>query len=433
MRVIPVRQRVLRRQHRGHRADGRRRPRPCAGRASRPATATCCPTSASAKAASSTAPPSPTCPVPSKSSPPTASPCVGHSAPAAVLEPVCHEPCPPSSSSVAPTSARAPCSTASSASRSPSSRTAPASPATARRLEAEWLGDRSCWSTPAAGCPAAATSTRRSAARSRPRCKTADVVLFVVDAVGRPHRGRRVDRPLAAPHQGAGAAGRQQGRQRPPRERPLGVPGARPRRAACRSARCTAAAPATCSTRSSRCCPRATREPESATSRSTTRATQLWNAGDVAAAARRHRRPPQRRQEHAVQPAGRRGPLGRARHGRHHPRRHRHPGRHARRPDRVRRHRRHAPPQPHRRLGRVLLDGAGAAGHRRRRHRPAGHRRHRGRHQPGPAPGRAGRRRRLPDRGDAQQVGADRRRRAAPARSRPRCSASCTSSATRRS
>ena len=42
----PGRQRVLRRQHRGHRADGRRTTCPRARRPSRPATATCCPTSA---------------------------------------------------------------------------------------------------------------------------------------------------------------------------------------------------------------------------------------------------------------------------------------------------------------------------------------------------------------------------------------------------
>ena len=43
-------------------------------------------------------------------------------------------------------------------------------------------------------------------------------------------------------------------------------------------------------------------------------ADELWKAGEHAAAAGRHRRAAQRRQEHAVQPAGRRGPLGRARH-----------------------------------------------------------------------------------------------------------------------
>ena len=62
---------------------------------------------------------------------------------------------------------------------------------------------------------------------------------------------------------------------------------------------------------------------------------------------------------------------------------------------------------------RVLL---GAPGPRRPRpvgHRPAGHRRHRRGHPPGPAPGRAGGCGRLPDRGGAEQVGADRRPRTA--------------------
>ena len=105
----------------------------------------------------------------------------------------------PSSSSGGPTSARARCSTASSASRRRSSRTARASPATARRSKPSGSACRSCWSTPAAGCPAATTSTPRSAARSRPPCATADVVLFVVDAAVGRHRRRRGDRQLAAP------------------------------------------------------------------------------------------------------------------------------------------------------------------------------------------------------------------------------------------
>ena len=71
----PGRQRVLRRQHRRHRADDRRRSHPCALRPSRTVTATCCPTSASpTTAASSTGRPSPTCPGRSRSSPPTARP-----------------------------------------------------------------------------------------------------------------------------------------------------------------------------------------------------------------------------------------------------------------------------------------------------------------------------------------------------------------------
>ena len=66
-----------------------------------------------------------------------------------------------------------------------------------------------------------------------------------------------------------------------------------------------------------------------------------------------------------------------------------------------------------------------------RRRRPARHRRHRRRHRPGPAPGRAHRRRRLPGRGAAQQVGAARRRGSGPT-SRTRSPTACTSSARRR-
>ena len=91
------------------------------------------------------------------------------------------------------------------------------------------------------------------------------------------------------------------------------------------------------------------------------------------------------------------------------PRLDRHARRDRGRADRVRRHRRHAPAVTDRRLGRVLLARACPAGDRRRRHRAAGDRRDRGRDRPGPAPRRAGRRRRLPDRGAAQQVGAGHR------------------------
>ena len=69
---------------------------------------------------------------------------------------------------------------------------------------------------------------------------------------------------------------------------------------------------------------------------------------------------------------------------------------------------------------RVLLAGAGPAGHRPGRRRPARHRRHRGRHPPGPAAGRAGRRRRQPDRDRPQQVGAARRRGPGPGAGRGR-------------
>ena len=78
---------------------------------------------------------------------------------------------------------------------------------------------------------AAATSTPRSAGRSRRPSRDADVVLFVVDAtVGVTEEDEAVadwlrrGRPRRAPR-------RQQGRQRPARGRALGVPGARARRA----------------------------------------------------------------------------------------------------------------------------------------------------------------------------------------------------------
>ncbi len=456
-------QRVLRRQHRRHRADGGRGRRPRARRSSRPAIATCCPTCASARAGSSTAPPSPTCPAPSKSSPPTASPCARrchdhvrgdprrpraiwtpHLAAGAIRgvhlrsghriarrEGPMTEDCPPSSSSAGRTSARARCSTASSASRWPSSRTARASPATARRPRPSGSACRSCSSTPAAGCPAAPTSRPRSAARWRPRCASADVVLFVVDAttgvtdddVSMANWLRKVDAHVLL-------VANKSDNDRRENDRweflslGLGDP-----LAGQRAARSPRRRPAR---RGHRPLPRG-RAARAAVRRRWRRAGGCAvGAGRPAAAARGHRRPAERRQEHAVQPPRRRGPLRGPRHGRHDARRDRHAGRDARRSDRLRRHRGHAPAQPHRRLRRVLLDGPCAAGDRRLGHRPAGDRRHRGGHHPGPAPGRARRCRRLPDRGDAQQVGADRRPGAAPGGAGRAERASCTSSARRR-
>ena len=63
-----------------------------------------------------------------------------------------------------------------------------------------------------------------------------------------------------------------------------------------------------------------------------------------------------------------------------------------------------------RRRHRVLLDGAGPQLDRQVRHRPAGDRLDRGDHPSRSAPGRTNRWRRLPDRGDPQQVGVARRR-----------------------
>ena len=75
VRVVPVAQRVLRRQHRRHRADGRRRPRPRARRRARGPPLPAARRVPVARAASSTAPRPTTCPARSRSSPPTASRC----------------------------------------------------------------------------------------------------------------------------------------------------------------------------------------------------------------------------------------------------------------------------------------------------------------------------------------------------------------------
>ena len=136
--VRPVREPVLRRQHRRHRPADRRRRRPARSPVSTPATASCCPTSCSRTTASSTAPRSPTCPARSRSSPPTAP----HSSRALRGElaadqlardvDVSAPPAPSSPSSGGRTSASRRWSTASSAAATRSSRSSRASPATAR-------------------------------------------------------------------------------------------------------------------------------------------------------------------------------------------------------------------------------------------------------------------------------------------------------------
>ena len=142
VRVIPVAQRVLRRQHRRHRADGRRRPRPRARRRAATATATCCPTSACpTTAASSTALTVADLPRPVEvvATDGRALRRALEAAMSGVTEqlPVGRR------SSAGPTSARARCSTASSASRRRSSRTGPASPATARSSRPSGSASRS--------------------------------------------------------------------------------------------------------------------------------------------------------------------------------------------------------------------------------------------------------------------------------------------------
>ena len=146
-------------------------------------------------------------------------------------------------------------STASSASGWPSSRTSPASPATARSSRPSGWASRSRWSTPAAGCPAAPTSTRRSAARSRrPSAAPTWSCSWSTPRSASPTTTPPSPTWLRASRQ-AGPARRQQGRQRPARETSAGS--SSPSASASRypSAPCTAGAPATCSTRSSPCCP----------------------------------------------------------------------------------------------------------------------------------------------------------------------------------
>jgi hypothetical protein len=217
---------------------------------------------------------------------------------------------------------------------------------------------------------------------------------------------------VAARSEGTGHPGGQQGRQRPPRERPVGVPGARPRRAAGgqRAARPPRRRPAR-RARSS-CCPRARREPVSDIPLDDEGDT-LWNPNDVA--------PP--RVAIVGRPNVGKSTLFNRLVGEDRSVVHDMAGTTRDAIDTMV----DTPDGPI-----VFVDTAGmraAAASTTRpsttrwcvrlraidasRHRTAGHRRHRRRHQPGPAPGRACRRGRLPDRGHAQQVGADRRRRPA--------------------
>ena len=143
----------------------------------------------------------------------------------------------------------------------------------------------------------------------------------------RHRRGRAGGRAGCAGSSTPVLARRQQGRQRPPRGRHAGSSWRSASATRTRSARCTAGAPATCSTRWSRA-------PDAAVDRRAERRARtptLEDARAVEAGDRRRRggdrRPAQRRQVDAVQPAGRRGPLRRARHAGHDPRRDRHAGR----------------------------------------------------------------------------------------------------------
>ena len=367
VRVVPGREPVLRRHHRRSPACWWGRTSPARWPPSPRATATCCPTCACPTAASSTAPRPRTCPAPSRSSPPTATPCAPRWRSTPTLEApddAAHRRHrrPPQRRQVhagEPHRRRR---------ESPSSRRSPASPATARRSRPSGRACPSRSSTPAAGCPAATSLDDKVSRQSEQAIREADVVLLVVDAItGVTEEDSRVAERRPRPGHAAGAARRQQGRRRQPRGPDLGGALARPRRPARRSARSTAAAPATCSTGSSRCCPQP--EPVERRADDDEADADEERIFSVALVGR-----PNVGKSHAVQPADRRGPRGRARHARHHPRHRRHRRRDRRRADPLRRHRRHAPQGQDRRGHRVLLARAGAPGGRPGRRRPARHR-----------------------------------------------------------
>ena len=125
---------------------------------------------------------------------------------------------------------------------------APASPATARRSRPSGWACPSCWSTPAAGCPAARDLEAKVSRQVEKAVRGADVVLFLVDAsvgvteedAGVAEWLRRTGKPVLL------VANKADNDRRERETWEFLV--ARPRRAVAASARSTAAAPATCST-----------------------------------------------------------------------------------------------------------------------------------------------------------------------------------------
>ena len=262
--------------------------------------------------------------------------------------------CPPSSSSDGPTSASRRCSTASSASRRRSSRTAPASPATARSLDAEWLGvpfraiDTGGWMPGGSDLEAKVSRQVEAAVRS------ADVVLFVVDAAAGMTDDdesiavwlRRIKAPVLLVVNKSDNDRRENDRWEflaLGLDDPLPVSALHDRHAGDLLDEVVARFPG--SARSA---------DEGDVADSELDRDVPWAPGDQPPP-RRHRRAPQRRQEHAVQPVGGGGspssttwPAP--------PRLDRHARGDTGRADRLRRHGGHAPAQPDRRFRRVLLD-----------------------------------------------------------------------------
>ena len=323
---------------------------PRARRRTPTARAISCPTSCCRTAASSTATTVADLPRPVEVVPPTArrsSPRSGRDARAGTGEPRSRS----SRSSAARTSASRRSSTASSAGATRSSRRSRASRATARSSTPSGTGAASSSSTPAAG------SRRRRATGGEPLARQvsrqaeraiadADVVLLVVDVtVGVTEEDARVARVLQQAEQ-AGARRREQGRRRAARGRHLGVRRPRPRRPVpgVGDARAGERRPARRGRR-----------------RAAARADEHRRpTADDAHLLGRDRGPAQRRQVDAVQPPRRRRALGRARRAGHDARLHRHHRRDRRRPAALRRHRGHAPAEPHRRAHRVLQPRARA-------------------------------------------------------------------------
>ena len=308
VRVAPGAQHVLRRQHRRHRAAGRRGPRPVL--AAQPEghryllPDVCLSGGLFLDGTKPDDLPRPVEIVRHRRRSP--SDAAGH-----VHAPADPTASPSSPSSAGPTSASPRWSTASSAGARPSSRSSPASPATARSSRPSGGAGASSSSTPAAGWPAATASTPRSASRpSGPSRAPTSSCSWPTPPSASPRRTTGWPPSLRAGQApGAGVANKVD------RETARPTPGTSPA-SAWASPSVSALhgrQSATCSTTSSSRLP----PPEA-------RASCRRRRRRRRCPSRRRRRPAQRGQVDAVQPADRRRALGRPRHAGHHPRHHRH-------------------------------------------------------------------------------------------------------------